>query len=136
MTELTNIKGTRRRVSFAQFHTRLRQRRWFGTREGADALLMMVRTLAMRWMTLALMLASGPEPNAGSYEAGERLTRTARLEELLLYALEAGRRTSSEETVFGEDGDGVDEEDADCNRSSQWGGDAPGLHGQGNRVQP
>lgn len=47
MTELTNIKG----------------------------ILMMVRTLAMRWMILALMLASGPEPNAGSYEAGDRLIR-------------------------------------------------------------
>lgn len=39
-----------------------------------DVLLMIVRTLAMRLMTLALTLASGPAPNAGSYEAGERLT--------------------------------------------------------------
>lgn len=73
MTELTNIKGTRHRVSFTRFYTRLDSN--VGSVHGADILLMMVRTLAMRWMILALMLASGPEPNAGSYEAGERLTR-------------------------------------------------------------
>lgn len=39
-----------------------------------DILLMIVRTLAIRLMILALTLASGPAPNAGSYEAGERLT--------------------------------------------------------------
>lgn len=33
---------------------------------------------------------------------------------------EGSRRTASEEPVFGEDGDGVDEEDSDCDGGSAW----------------
>jgi len=36
---------------------------------------MSVLTLAMRFIILTLMLASGPEPKAGSYDEGERFTR-------------------------------------------------------------
>lgn len=46
-------------------------------RGGSDVLRIIVRILAIRLMILALMLASGPAPNAGSCEAGDRLTAAA-----------------------------------------------------------
>ena len=77
MTEFTKIKGTADNVSLpteaAERSSHLRQQLRQGER-GAVILRMIVRTLAMRLMILALTLASTPVPNAGSYEAGERLT--------------------------------------------------------------
>ena len=66
MSELTNIRGT---APCQQ--TGLRP-----MRSGA-LLRMIVRMLAIRLITLALTLASVPDPNAGSYEAGLRLTRVS-----------------------------------------------------------
>jgi hypothetical protein len=77
----------------------------------------MVRTLAMRLMILALTLASGPAPNAGSYDAGERLTGQNASDKT---CADIGRlgigvvRTACEESIFGKDSDSIDEENADC----------------------
>lgn len=49
---------------------------------------------------------------AGSTILGSKESRLERVE--------PGGRTSSQETVFGEDGDGVDDEDGDCLRVSAW----------------
>ncbi|CAF3545176.1 unnamed protein product [Fusarium graminearum] len=77
----------------------------------------MVRTLAMRLMILALTLASGPAPNAGSYDAGERLTAQNMSDKTCADTERLGVgvvRTAREESIFGKDSDGIDEENADC----------------------
>lgn len=73
--------------------------------------------LAMRLMILALTLASVPVPKAGSYDDGEKLTRGHGSDGYSSRG-QGGRgggvcRTARQETVFGEDGNGVDEEDDD-----------------------
>lgn len=71
--ELTNINGT---VFLKVSVSRLFRGR-SSALGGCFVLRMMVLMLAMRLMILALTLASGPVPKAGSYDAGERLTARA-----------------------------------------------------------
>lgn len=90
---------------------------------------MIVRMLAIKWIVLAFTLASAPEPNAGSYDAGDKLTigSEAKMKNGQISRWRLGSRkvvedlgrTAREEPIFAQDGDCIDEENGDVEKGTE-----------------